>query len=87
MRKWSGARQLKPVPCTSITRVSLQQLQEELLVVFNRIDLGVQTREHIQRSLWLDAGHAGNCGNQFEYARSRWRRKRPPSQTRSLMLW
>ena len=42
MRKWSGAGQLKPVPCTSMTRGFLQQFQEELAVVFDRVNRGVQ---------------------------------------------
>src|SRR3990167_8824863 len=40
----------------------LEQLQEELPVVGNRIDLGVQLGEHVQRRTGLDTADAGNGG-------------------------
>ncbi len=35
-----------------------QQLQDELLIVLDRVDLRIQSREHVQRALGLDAADA-----------------------------
>ena len=43
----------------------LQQLQEELLVVLDRVHLRVEFRKHVERGGRLDAGHAGDRGDEF----------------------
>ena len=42
-----------------------QQLQEELPVIRDRIDLGVQLGKHVQRRTGLDTTHTRNRGNQL----------------------
>src|SRR5574343_259091 len=43
----------------------LQQFTDELLIVLDRVNLRLKLREHVQRRLRLDAGHARDGRNQF----------------------
>ena len=85
-RKWSGWGQLKPVPWHQQYLFPPAAVRDEGLIVLDRINLGIEPREHVQRGLGLDAGDARNGVEQF-VGPSRWRRMRPPSATRSSMLW
>ena len=42
-----------------------EQLEHKSLIVDNRIDLRIESREHIQRRFRLDAGDARNIGQQL----------------------
>ena len=64
-RKWSGVGQLKPVPCTTSSFCCAQQVEHEPLVVHDRVDLGVEPRERVQRALGFDAGDAGDLVEQL----------------------
>ena len=53
----------RPVETTPLNQqyaFCLQQFSDKRLIVVDRIDFGIKLREHIERSLWLDAKNTGN---------------------------